>query len=87
MGPYKVGVCMGTACYVRGAQKVMDKFIEELGVPVGKTSKDGIFTLQATRCLGACGLAPVATVNDDVYGQLTEKDVPDIVAKYRKAEA
>ena len=87
MGKYKVGVCMGTACYVRGAQKVMDKFIEELGVPVGKTSKDGMFTLQATRCLGACGLSPVATVNDDVYGQLTEKDVPDIVAKYRKAEA
>ena len=86
MGKYKVGVCLGTACYVKGSQKVIDKFIDELGISVGKTSKDGMFTLQATRCIGACGLAPVAMINDDVYGQIKEEDVHNIVEKYRSAK-
>ena len=83
-GKYIISVCMGTACYVKGSQKVLDKLSEELKVPVGKTSADGLFTLNATRCLGACGLAPVMTVNDEVYGRLTPDDIPGIIAKYRE---
>ena len=83
-GKYIISVCMGTACYVKGSQKVLDKLSEELNVPVGKTSADGLFTLNATRCLGACGLAPVMTVNEEVYGRLTPDDIPGIIAKYRE---
>lgn len=86
-GKYAISVCMGTACYVRGSQKVLDRVTEELGVPVGGTTKDGVFTVKATRCLGACGLAPVMTVGNDVYGRLTPDDVPGILDKYRTAEA
>lgn len=82
-GQYVVGVCLGTACYVKGSQKVLDKLAEELDVPVGRTTADGLFTLNATRCLGACGLAPVMMVNDEVYGRLTPDMIPEIVAKYR----
>ena len=82
-GQYVVGVCLGTACYVKGSQKVLDKLAEELDVPVGKTTADGMFTLNATRCLGACGLAPVMMINDEVYGRLVPEDIPGIVAKYR----
>ena len=83
-GEYRIGVCLGTACYVKGSQQVLDKLEEVLGVPAGRTTKDGLFTLNATRCLGACGLAPVMMVNDDVYGRLTPDQVPDIIAKYRQ---
>ncbi len=82
-GQYVVGVCLGTACYVKGSQKVLDKLSEELKVPVGKTTPDGRFTLNATRCLGACGLAPVMMINDEVYGRLTPDEVPGILAKYK----
>ena len=82
-GQYVVGVCLGTACYVKGSQKVLDKLAEELEVPVGKTTPDGMFTLNATRCLGACGLAPVMMINDEVYGRLVPEDIPGIIAKYR----
>ena len=82
-GEYVVGVCLGTACYVKGSQKVLDKLSEVLEVPVGKTTADGKFTLNATRCLGACGLAPVMMINDEVYGRLVPEDIPGIVAKYR----
>ncbi len=82
-GQYVVGVCLGTACYVKGSQKVLDKLSEVLRIPVGKTTEDGRITLNATRCLGACGLAPVMMVNDEVYGRLTPDQVPDIIAKYR----
>ena len=82
-GEYVCGVCLGTACYVKGSQKVLDKLCSELGVEVGQTSKDGRFTVQATRCLGACGLAPVMMINDEVFGRLTPEDIPDILAKYR----
>lgn len=81
-GQFVVGVCLGTACYVKGSQKVLNKVEEQLGIEVGKTTADGKFTLQATRCLGACGLAPVMMINDEVYGRLTPDEVPAILAKY-----
>ncbi|QZY56005.1 NADH-quinone oxidoreductase subunit NuoE [Crassaminicella profunda] len=81
-GEYTIGVCLGTACYVKGSQKVLDRIKKELNIEVGKTSPDGKFTLEATRCIGACGLAPVMTINEDVYGRLTEADVPGILQKY-----
>ena len=83
-GKDTISVCLGTACYVKGSQKVLDKISEELGIPVGGTTEDGLFTLNATRCLGACGLAPVMTVNDEVYGRLTPDMVPGILAKYKE---
>jgi len=82
-GEYQVGVCMGTACYVRGAQKILDEFAKILDVKVGETTVDGKFTLEATRCLGACGLAPVIMINDEVYGRLIPDDVPGIIGKYK----
>ncbi len=83
-GKYVISVCLGTACYVKGSQQVLDKLEEVLGVSAGHTTKDGLFTLNATRCLGACGLAPVIMINDDVYGRLTPDQVPGIIAKYRQ---
>ncbi len=83
-GEHVISVCLGTACYVRGAQSVLDELSKELNVPVGKTTPDGKFTLEATRCLGCCGLAPVMMIGEDVYGRLTPADVAGIVAKYRK---
>ena len=85
-GKYTISVCLGTACYVKGSQKVLDRLSEELQTPVGKTSPDGLFTLNATRCLGACGLAPVMTINDEVYGRLVPDDIPGILAKYKEKE-
>ncbi|MDL2220749.1 NAD(P)H-dependent oxidoreductase subunit E [Eubacteriales bacterium OttesenSCG-928-N14] len=82
-GEYVISVCMGTACYVRGSQAVMDKLVEEIGVEAGKTSDDGKFTIEAARCIGCCGLAPVITVGGDVYGRLVDSDVPGIIEKYR----
>lgn len=81
-GEHVIGVCLGTACYVKGAQAVLDRLAEELNVPVGKTTPDGKFTLNATRCLGACGLAPVMMIGDEVYGRLTPDEIPAILAKY-----
>lgn len=81
-GEYVIGVCMGTACYVRGSQPILDKISELTNTKVGKTSDDGKFTLEATRCIGACGLAPVITVNEDVYGRLVLNDIPGIIEKY-----
>lgn len=82
-GDYLISVCLGTACYVRGAQQLIDKISEMTKVSVGKTSPDGKFSLEATRCIGACGLAPVLTVNEDVYGRLTLEDIPGIIQKYQ----
>ncbi len=81
-GKYEIGVCLGTACYVKGSGDILDKFKELLGIDVGECTPDGKFSLGATRCVGACGLAPVVTVNDEVYGRLTVDDVPGILAKY-----
>lgn len=82
-GKYVVGVCMGTACYVKGAKNILEKVCSELKVPVGKTTPDVKFTIKDTRCLGACGLAPVIMINDDVYGRLVPDDIPAIIEKYR----
>ncbi len=83
-GKYTIGVCMGTACYVKGAQEVLEAIKKELQIDVGETTMDGLFTLQATRCIGACGLAPVITINDEVYGRLSPADIPGILYKYIK---
>lgn len=83
-GRFMVGVCLGTACYVKGAKAIMDKLISLLKVESGKTTEDGRFTLKDTRCLGACGLAPVIMINDDVYGRLVPDDLPAIVQKYQE---
>ena len=82
-GEISIGVCLGTACYVKGSGDILDRIIEVLGLPAGATTPDGKFSLEATRCIGACGLAPVITVNNDVYGKLTKADVDGILAKYR----
>ena len=82
-GEHVVSVCMGTACYVKGAEKVLDRLVKELNVKPGKTTPDGKFTLLQTRCLGCCGLAPVMMIGDDVYGRLTAEEVPAILAKYK----
>ena len=82
-GKYLINVCLGTACYVKGSQKVLDKLSEVLEIPVGGTTPDGKFTLEATRCLGACGLAPVMMINGEVYGRLTPDAVPAIIEKYK----
>lgn len=81
-GKYQIGVCLGTACYVKGSGDIIDKIKLRLGIEVGQCTPDGKFSLDATRCIGACGLAPVLTVNDEVYGRLTVDDVDDILAKY-----
>lgn len=82
-GQYKISVCLGTACYVKGSGDIFNKLRELLGIESGECTPDGRFSLEACRCIGACGLAPVMTVNDDVYGRLTVDDVEGIVAKYR----
>ncbi len=82
-GKYQIGVCLGTACYVKGSGDLLEKCKEILGIDVGECTPDGLFSIDATRCIGACGLAPVLTVNDDVYGRLVPDDVEGILAKYR----
>lgn len=82
-GEHAVSVCMGTACYVKGSGDVFNKLAAELGLADGATTPDGKFSLNSTRCIGCCGLAPVITIGDDVYGKLTPADVPGIIAKYR----
>ena len=81
-GDNKISVCMGTACYVKGAENVLDEIKTELGIEVGQCTEDRKFSLDACRCVGSCGLAPVVTINEDVYGKLTPEDIPDILAKY-----
>lgn len=81
-GKYKISVCLGTACYVKGSGSVFDKLVEKLGIEGGECTADGKFSLEACRCVGACGLAPVMTINDDVYGRLTPDQVDGILAKY-----
>ena len=81
-GSYHIAVCLGTACYVKGSGKIYDKLQEVLGITGDECTADRKYSLTASRCIGACGLAPVLTVNEDVYGRLTEADVKDIIAKY-----
>lgn len=81
-GKYNISVCLGTACYVKGSGDIYNKLQEKLGIAGGECTPDGKFSLDACRCIGACGLAPVLTVNEDVYGRLTVDDVDKILAKY-----
>ena len=81
-GKYKISVCLGTACYVKGSGDLYNKLKEKLSLEDGECTPDGKFSLEACRCIGACGLAPVLTINDDVYGKLTVKDLDDVLAKY-----
>ncbi len=82
-GEVAIAVCLGTACYVKGSGKIADKVTEIVGVAPGETSSDGKYSFEATRCIGACGLAPVLTVNGDVYGRLSPADIEGIIEKYR----
>ena len=82
-GDISIAVCLGTACYVKGSGNIIAKVSEVIGVEPGATSPDGKYSLDATRCVGACGLAPVMTINNDVYGRLVPSDVKDIIAKYQ----
>lgn len=81
-GEYPISVCMGTACYVRGAEKVLEEFKRQLGIGIGETTPDGKFSLNCLRCVGACGLAPVVMIGDKVYGRLTPDMVKDIINEY-----
>ena len=81
-GEYAISVCLGTACYVKAAQEIFDELSAQLGIGADECTADGKFSLTACRCIGACGLAPVLTVNDDVYGKITAKDVKGILDKY-----
>ena len=84
-GKYKVSVCLGTACYVKGSGEVYAKLADELGIQGGECTADMNFSLEACRCVGACGLAPVIMINDEVYGRMTPDQVPAILAKYKEA--
>ena len=81
-GENKIGVCLGTACYVRGAAQVLAELEKQLNVKLNHTTEDGKFTLEITRCIGACGLAPVITINEDVYGRVQPQRIKEILAKY-----
>lgn len=83
-GEYKIAVCLGTACYVKGAGDIIDRIKTRIGIEVDDCTPDGKFSLDATRCIGACGLAPVMTINDDVYGRLVLDDIDGILDKYMK---
>ena len=82
-GEYVVGVCLGTACYVKGAQQICDQFCELLGIQPGQTTDDGLFTVDALRCIGACAAAPAVTINGKIYARVNVKDIPGILAEYR----
>ena len=86
-GKYVIGVCLGTACYVKGSQLVLDKFQDLLGIKPGETTADGLFTLDALRCLGACALAPAVSINGKVYPMVEVSQVEKIVNDYRAKEA
>jgi NADH:ubiquinone oxidoreductase subunit E len=83
-GKFVINVCLGTACYVKGAERVAQKVIEELGITWGETSKDGVFTLAGARCLGTCGLAPVVMIDEEIHGEVTPDQVPALLEKYLK---
>lgn len=80
-GKYHIAVCLGTACFVKGSEKILDRVKERLGIDVGETTADGKFSIEATRCIGACGLAPVFTVNNEVYGKATVKMMDEVLDK------
>lgn len=83
-GKYNISVCLGTACFVKGSQAILDRLKDRLKLEEGKTSKDGKFSIDTTRCVGACGIAPVFTVNDEVYGHATVKKLDEVIDKLEK---
>lgn len=83
-GKYVIGCCLGTACYVKGSQGVLDQFCELLGIQPGGTSSDGLFSIDALRCIGACAAAPAVTINGKVYAHVAVNDVPKIIEEYRQ---
>ena len=85
-GKYKISVCLGTACFVKGSQKIMDRLVERLKIEAGQTTEDGLFTIDQTRCVGACGLAPVFTVNGEVYGKATVQQLDSVLDKLLEKE-
>ena len=85
-GKYKISVCLGTACFVKGSQKIMDRLVDRLKIKEGETTKDGLFTIEQTRCVGACGLAPVFTVNGEVYGKASVQKLDQVLDELIKKE-
>lgn len=85
-GRHSISVCMGTACFVRGADKITGRLKEKLGIESNETTEDGLFTLKDVRCIGACGLAPVMKIDDKVYGRVKEEDLDGIINSYRNRE-
>ena len=85
-GKYNIAVCLGTACFVKGSQKIMDRLKERLKIEAGETTKDGRFSIEETRCVGACGLAPVFTVNGEVYGKATVQMLEQVLDELEKLE-
>lgn len=85
-GKYSISICMGTACFVKGADLVLQSFKNELGIDIKETTSDGLFSLEGTRCLGVCALAPVVTINDEVFGNVTPNQVPEILIKVKSKE-
>ena len=85
-GKYRVSVCLGMACYVKGAAEILDKLKERLSIDVGECTDDGLFSLDSCRCIGACSLAPVVTINEEVYGKLVPEDIDGIIDKYEAME-
>jgi len=83
-GKHPIHVCLGTACHVRGAQRVLEKFERDLGIKTGETAADQSFSLDAVRCLGCCGLAPVVMVGEEIHGKITQTKVPGVIKKYKK---
>jgi NADH-quinone oxidoreductase subunit E/NADP-reducing hydrogenase subunit HndA len=85
-GKYVLGICLGTACYVKSSQQILDKFEQLLGIKAGQTTPDGLFTIEAIRCMGACALAPAMSVNGKVYPKVTPDEVNKIIAEYKAME-
>lgn len=85
-GKYNISVCLGTACFVKGSQALLDRLKERLKIDEGQTTLDGKFSIDATRCVGACGLAPVFTINNEVYGKATVKKLDEVLDEYMKKE-
>ncbi len=85
-GKYHITVCLGTACFVKGSERILDRFKEKLQIEVGETTKDGKFSLDEVRCIGSCGLAPVFTINGEVYGRATIDMVDEVIDKLMKEE-
>lgn len=83
-GKYNIAVCLGTACFVKGSEQILERVKQKLGIDVGQTTEDGKFSIDATRCVGACGLAPVFSVNDEVHGKATVQMVDEVIEKYQK---